>query len=100
MTANVSIAPLRIANEAFMVASTIERCPRQMMLRELVMNALEAAAGASDAAKQVRIDTVTIDDTPKLRIWNTGRGLSQAELLQGRRYRARKVNSSGLKVKF
>lgn len=82
MTSNVAITPLRIANEAFMVAATIERCPRQMMLRELVMNALEAADQATDAPKQVKIDAVIVDNSPKLRIWNTGRGLSQAELLQ------------------
>jgi predicted Zn-dependent protease len=82
MNAETEISPLRIANEAFMVAATIERCPRQMMLRELVMNALEAAAQATDAAKKVRIDTVDVNGAPKLRIWNTGRGLSQAELLQ------------------
>jgi hypothetical protein len=53
-----------------------------MMLRELVMNALEAAAGAQDGPKQVRIDAVQIENAPKLRIWNTGRGLSEVELLQ------------------
>jgi tetratricopeptide (TPR) repeat protein len=82
MISDAAIMPLRIANEAFMVAATIERCPRQMMLRELVMNALEAADQATDAPKRVRIDAVIIDNAPKLRIWNTGRGLSQAELLQ------------------
>jgi hypothetical protein len=37
---------LRIAkeNEDFVVASMIERCPKTMMIRELVMNALEAAS--------------------------------------------------------
>ncbi len=76
------VTPLRIANEAFMVAATIERCPRQMMLRELVMNAVEAAVRAVDSPNLVRIDGVEIDGTPKLRIWNTGRGLSSSELLQ------------------
>ena len=82
MIAKSGMAPLRIANEAFLVASTIERCPRQMMLRELVMNALEAASQATDAAKSVKIDAVPVDGTPKLRIWNTGRGLTASELLQ------------------
>ena len=82
MTEDTAVSPLRIADEAFMVASTIDRCPRQMMLRELVMNALEAAAQATDAGQQVEIDVVEIEGAPKLRIWNTGRGLSQAELLQ------------------
>ena len=82
MSSTDQISPLRIANEAFMVASTIERCPRQMMLRELVMNAMEAASQATDAGKLVRIDAVPIGEAPKLRIWNTGRGLSPDELLQ------------------
>ena len=80
MTASTTVAPLRIANEAFMVASTIERCPRTMMLRELVMNAMEAASGAS-GEKRVRIGKTTVGGVPKLRIWNTGRGLSADELL-------------------
>lgn len=76
------VSPLRIANEAFMVAATIERCPRSMMLRELVMNALEAAFEAQDGGKRVRIDAVQIDGVQKLRIWNTGRGLASDELLK------------------
>jgi len=80
MQSTGEISPLRIANEAFMVAATIERCPRSMMLRELVMNALEAASGATDSEKRVVISAVDVDGTPKLRIWNTGRGLNAIEL--------------------
>jgi len=82
MTVETEIAPLKIANEAFMIAATIERCPRAMMLRELVMNALEAASEATDAEKRVRIDGTTVAGVPKLRILNTGRGLAADELLQ------------------
>ena len=64
-----------------MVAATIERCPRSMMLRELVVNAIEAASGAQDAQKRVVVDAVTVDGARKLRIWNTGRGLDANELL-------------------
>jgi hypothetical protein len=35
---------LRVRDEAFLVASMIERCPKVMMLRELVQNAIEAAS--------------------------------------------------------
>lgn len=76
------IAPLRVANEAFLVSSMIERCPRTMMIRELVVNGLEAAALAPPGKRQVSIDARRHDGALKLRIWNTGPGLSAAELLQ------------------
>ncbi|WP_111398470.1 tetratricopeptide repeat protein [Humitalea rosea] len=53
-----------------------------MMLRELVVNALEAATSATDTAPFVQISSSRIGGTPKLSIWNTGRGLSPEELLQ------------------
>jgi hypothetical protein len=79
MSANAPVAALRVANEAFLVSSTIERCPKTMMIRELVVNAIEAAATAT-ADKAVDITVVSIDGAPKLCIRNTGRGMSAAEL--------------------
>ena len=38
---------LRISDEAFVVTSQIERAPHWTMIRELTMNAIEAAAHAS-----------------------------------------------------
>jgi tetratricopeptide (TPR) repeat protein len=73
------VKPLRIADEAFLIASTIERCPKTMMLRELVMNGLEAARDG-DAPKRVELRPVIIGGARKLGIWNTGRGLSPLEL--------------------
>jgi tetratricopeptide (TPR) repeat protein len=73
------VKPLRIADEAFLIASTIERCPKTMMLRELVMNGLEAARDG-DTPKRVELRPVVIGGTRKLGIWNTGRGLSPLEL--------------------
>ena len=73
------VKPLRIADEAFLIASTIERCPKTMMLRELVMNGLEAARDG-DAPKQVELRPIVIGGASKLGIWNTGRGLSPLEL--------------------
>src|SRR3954462_3636407 len=73
------VAALRVANEAFLVSSTIERCPKTMMIRELVVNAIEAAATAS-ADKCVDITAVRIEGAPKLCIRNTGRGMSAEEL--------------------
>ena len=82
MSDNSMIAPLRVANEAFLVTSMIERCPKTMMIRELVVNGLEAAANAEPGHRQVVIGPHMHDGARKLRIWNTGPGLSAAELLQ------------------
>ena len=79
MSIHAPVAALRVANEAFLVSSTIERCPKTMMIRELVVNAIEAASQA-DREKHVDIMAVRIDGVPKLCIRNTGRGMSAAEL--------------------
>lgn len=80
MTANGPIAALRVANEGFLVASTIERCPKTMMLRELVMNALEAANTGSATQPRVCIRPKVVDGITKLSIWNTGLGMTASEL--------------------
>jgi hypothetical protein len=76
------IAPLRVANEAFLVASMIERCPKTMMIRELVVNGLEAAEHAPVGARRVVIGSRVKDGVRKLCIWNTGPGMTAQELLQ------------------
>jgi len=75
-----SITKLRVGDEDFLVASMIERCPKSMMLRELVKNALEAASLAKPGQRLVEIGAVTIEGVRKLRLWNTGPGLDAAEL--------------------
>jgi hypothetical protein len=82
MSDAASIAPLRVANEAFLVASTIERCPKTMMIRELVVNGIEAAELAPADRRQIVIGSQAVDGIRKLRIWNTGPGMTGAELLQ------------------
>ncbi len=79
MSIHAPVAALRVANEAFLVSSTIERCPKTMMIRELVVNAIEAA-GQADRDKRVDIMSVAIEGVPKLCIRNTGRGMSAVEL--------------------
>jgi hypothetical protein len=74
-----SVAALRVADEAFLVASTIERCPKTMMLRELVVNAIEAARNAV-GERLVELTTRHVGGVPKLCIFNTGPGLSAQEL--------------------
>jgi hypothetical protein len=82
MSDSSMIAPLKVANEAFLVSSVIERCPKTMMIRELVVNGLEAAAHAASGQRQVVISPRMHEGARKLRIWNTGPGLNAAELLQ------------------
>jgi hypothetical protein len=36
MSHSCAVAALQVANEDFLVASMIERCPKTMMIRELV----------------------------------------------------------------
>ncbi len=76
-----AVTALAVADEEFLVASLIERCPRAMMPRELTMNALEAAQHAPEDRRLVEISALPIDGVPKLAIWNTGPGMDAGELL-------------------
>lgn len=78
MTATVTA--LEVVDEPFLVASLIERCPKTAMIRELMMNALEAARHAPEGRRLVEISTTHVNGTPKLTIWNTGPGLDAIEL--------------------
>jgi hypothetical protein len=78
-TANVTA--LRVTDEDFLVASLIERCPKTMMVRELMMNAIEAARLAPEGRGLIEISAQLVADVPKLTIWNTGPGMNDAELL-------------------
>jgi hypothetical protein len=82
MSDRATIAPLKVANEAFLVASMIERCPKTMMIRELVVNGLEAAAHADAGKREVTIGSRPHDGARKLRLWNSGPGMTAAELLK------------------
>jgi hypothetical protein len=74
------ITPLQISDKEFLIASTIERCPKIMMLRELMMNAIEAASLASPGNRRIEFKTTNLEGTPKLTIWNTGPGMDGQEL--------------------
>src|SRR6202165_5073023 len=80
MSAN-SVTALQVADEDFLVASLIERCPKTMMLRELMMNALEAARHAPEDQRIIEIRSLDFNGTTKLAICNTGPGMDAAELL-------------------
>jgi hypothetical protein len=77
-----AVTALAVADEDFLVASLIERCPKLMMIRELMMNALEAAQHAPEGRRVVEISAIPIDDADKLTIWNTGPGMDDRELLK------------------
>jgi hypothetical protein len=77
---NVSVTKLRVKDEDFLVASMIERCPKTMMLRELLKNALEAAATAPAGQRRVEFAALPVHGATKLSIWNSGTGLSGPEL--------------------
>lgn len=77
-----AVTALEVADEDFLVASLIERCPKTMMVRELMMNALEAAHMAPQGRRQVEISVIEIDGTNKLAIWNTGTGMDAPDLLK------------------
>jgi hypothetical protein len=73
MSDSASITPLKVANEAFLVASTIERCPKTMMIRELVVNGIESAELAPADRRRIVIGSRRVGSARKLQIWNTGR---------------------------
>lgn len=77
-----SVSKLSVSNEDFLVVSMIERCPKTMMLRELVKNALEAAAKTTAGDKRVEITALKVAGVRKLRIWNTGPGLNTEDLFR------------------
>ncbi|WP_137390935.1 ATP-binding protein [Rhodoligotrophos defluvii] len=77
------ITPITIRDIDFTVARQIEQCPKTMMLRELVMNAIEAAAKAPEGRRIIELKGKSVPecgDARKLTIWNTGPGMSSAEL--------------------
>jgi hypothetical protein len=76
-----AVTALHVDDEDFVVASLIERCPKVMMIRELMMNAIEAARLAPEGQRLIEISALPIDDTSKLTIWNTGPGMDAIELL-------------------
>jgi hypothetical protein len=79
---STAVSALEVADEDFLVASLIERCPKTMMVRELMMNALEAARSAPLGRRLVEISAMDVDGSRKLTIWNTGTGMDAGELLK------------------
>lgn len=76
------ISPLKIGDTDFLVASTIERCPKVMMIRELVRNALEAAEKDASGQGLVEFSGHADPEGAKLAIWNNGPGMSAEDLYE------------------
>ena len=79
----MKVDPLTIRDIDFTVARQIEQCPKTMMLRELTMNALEAAGKAPEGKRRVVFKAKRLNETgdaDKLAIWNTGPGMSSEQL--------------------
>lgn len=70
---------LQIANIEFAVTSQIGRAPHWTMIRELTMNAIEAASKAN-GDKIIHWTIGTCWGVRKAVIWNTGPGMDAAEL--------------------
>lgn len=77
---STKIGVLKVADEAFLVASMIDRCPKTMMIRELMQNAVEAAVQAEPGSQTIELKSIEIAGAAKLCIWNTGPGMSSEEL--------------------
>ncbi|WBV44316.1 ATP-binding protein [Pseudoroseomonas cervicalis] len=77
---SAGVTKLRVKDEDFLVASMIERCPKTMMVRELLQNALEAAMLAPEGERRVEFSALPLEGSRKLAIWNTGPGLTGPEL--------------------
>jgi hypothetical protein len=70
---------LKIADIAFTVTTQIQRAPHWTMIRELTMNAIEAASQAL-GEKVVHWTSRQVDGVRKAVIWNTGPGMNAAQL--------------------
>jgi hypothetical protein len=80
VSSHAQVTRLKVQDEDFLVASMIERCPKTMMIRELLQNALEAAATAPEGERRVEFSALPVEGTAKLAIWNSGRGMTGPEL--------------------
>lgn len=72
--------PLNIKDKTFLVNRLIQQAPVGTLIREFMKNAEESAATADVGARRILIYPTFIDGVRKLSFWNTGQGMSAAEL--------------------
>jgi hypothetical protein len=90
---------LRIADVPFSVTTQIQRAPHWTMIRELTMNAIEAAAKAT-GEKLVQWTTREIDGVRKAVICNTGPGMDARQLKAATDLACRVEKSLGIDENF
>ena len=90
---------LKIFDEGFLVTSQVERAPHWTMIRELTMNAIEAAAHAA-GEKVVHWSSAKYQGVRKAVLWNTGPGMSPAELRAATNLACQLDKSLGLDENF
>lgn len=90
---------LEIADVPFSVTTQIERAPHWTMIRELTMNAIEAASRA-EGEKVVHWTSRVIDGVRKAVIWNTGPGMSAVELKRATNLACRIDKNLGIDENF
>lgn len=74
---DIAVSALRVDDQDFLIRSTIDRCPKVMMIRELFKNALEAAQQVEEGKVVFSVSEI---GAPKLSIWNNGPGMDDEEL--------------------
>src|SRR5258708_5531599 len=90
---------LQIADVPFSVTTQIQRAPHWTMIRELTMNAIEAAAKAT-GDKLVQWTSREIDGVRKAVIWNTGPGMTALQLKKATDLACRIDKSLGIDENF
>jgi hypothetical protein len=91
--------PLAIADVPFSVTTQIQRAPHWTMIRELTMNAIEAASRAT-GEKVVYWTSRKIEGVRKAVIWNTGPGMDAAQLKAATDLACRIEKSLGIDENF
>lgn len=71
---------LGIGDKTFLINRLIQQAPINTLIREFFKNADENAALAPEGKRSVEIFPTVIDGVRKLTFWNTGVGMSAAEL--------------------
>lgn len=82
MSKQIDLAPLVVADHNLAVASTVGSAPRGLMLRELIMNGMEAGPARGETVRQISIVQRKIKGHrgDKLAVINTGQGMDDTQL--------------------
>ena len=76
----MSVEPLQIHDDRFLINRLIDQAPTHTLIREFFMNAQESAALAPEGLREIRIYPTDVGGVKKLTFWNTGQGMNDTEL--------------------